>query len=81
MPVSHEPSAKPTPQPSATPAAAKPQTAGQTSVVPKGSVAAGAEIAADDTTTTAAVGAGLVAIFAGLGTALMIRARRARDHG
>lgn len=78
-----KPVAKPTPKPTPTTAQPKAQTAGQTTVVPKGSVAAGAEIAAEDgdDTTTAAAGAGLVAIFAGLGTALMVRARRNRDHG
>ncbi|MFJ3201987.1 hypothetical protein [Streptomyces sp. NPDC086989] len=57
----------------------KPQGGAQTVVVPRGGVAAGAEFAAEDTgnSTTAAAGAGLVAIFAGVGVALMARARRA----
>ncbi|WP_412077016.1 hypothetical protein ACLF6K_18425 [Streptomyces xanthophaeus] len=85
-PVSHEPSAKPTVAPSATPsatpsstpAAPKQQTAGQTSVVPKGGVAAGAEIATQDTddSTTALAGTGLAAILAGLGAFVLLRGRR-----
>ncbi|WP_326588377.1 hypothetical protein [Streptomyces sp. NBC_01294] len=81
----------PTPKPSATPSARptapaaaatgtgsapKAQTAGQTTVVPKGGVAAGAELTEDrDDSTTALAGAGLVAILAGLGTALLVRRR------
>lgn len=79
---SAKPSAKPTvapsATPSATPAAPKQQTAGQTSVVPKGGVAAGAEIAAQDTddSTTALAGTGLAAILAGLGAFVLLRGRR-----
>ncbi|THA36020.1 hypothetical protein [Streptomyces sp. A1547] len=85
---SAQPSAKPSAQPAATskvtvkPAAdVKPQTGAQTVVVPQGAVAAGAEIAAEDTdnSTTMAAGAGLVAIFGVLGVARMARARRARN--
>ncbi|MER5484636.1 hypothetical protein ABT024_15625 [Streptomyces sp. NPDC002812] len=89
-----KPSVKPAEQPAAKPAAvpaAKPQTA----VVPKGPVAAGAELAeaaeasesthtavADtDNTTTAATGAALIAIVAGLGTTFAVRARKARARG
>ncbi|MFD5142320.1 hypothetical protein [Streptomyces sp. NPDC058401] len=76
-----KPATVPAAKPAATPAA-KPQTA----VVPKGPVAAGAELAetaptaASDTdrTTTAATGAALIAILAGLGTAFAVRTRRAR---
>ncbi|MFE6841520.1 PT domain-containing protein [Streptomyces sp. NPDC057686] len=85
---SAQPSAKPSAQPTAKvtvkPAAdVKPQTGAQTVVVPQGAVAAGAEIAAEDTdnSTTVAAGAGLVAILAGLGVALMARSRRARNCG
>ncbi|MFG2879831.1 hypothetical protein ACGFYU_33290 [Streptomyces sp. NPDC048337] len=69
------PAPKPT---SSTPAPAKPQTAGQTSVVPKGGVAAGAEIAVEDTdnTATVAAGAGLVAAFGALGASVVLRRRR-----
>nr|WSW61511.1 hypothetical protein OG513_24645 [Streptomyces sp. NBC_00998] len=80
------PSAKPSAQPTAKvtvkPAAdVKPQTGAQTVVVPQGAVAAGAEISAEDTdnSTTVAAGAGLVAILAVLGAALMVRSRRARN--
>ncbi|MGP3688096.1 hypothetical protein ACTVZO_25955 [Streptomyces sp. IBSNAI002] len=64
------------------PAPAKPQTAGQTSVVPKGPVAAGAELpaeAAADTggATTVAAGAGLIAAFGALGASVVLRRRRA----
>ncbi|MCX5145835.1 hypothetical protein OHB36_03400 [Streptomyces sp. NBC_00320] len=83
---STQPSAKPSAQPTAKvtvkPAAdVKPQTGAQTVVVPQGAVAAGAEIAAEDTdnSTTVAAGAGLVAILAVLGAALMVRSRRARN--
>ncbi|MEU9304367.1 hypothetical protein [Streptomyces sp. NPDC048269] len=67
----------------AAPAPAKPQTAGQTSVVPKGAVAAGAEIpaaAAEDTdnTTTVAAGAGLMAILGALGAGMALLRRRAQ---
>ncbi|MFI5759463.1 hypothetical protein ACIA8F_00735 [Streptomyces sp. NPDC051563] len=84
---STKPAAKPVAKPSAKPAAAtaakpaatpatdaKPQTV----VVPQGSVAAGAELTTRDDNTTAAVAAGLVALLAGLGTALMLRARKTR---
>ncbi|MFD7096916.1 LPXTG cell wall anchor domain-containing protein [Streptomyces xanthophaeus] len=88
---SAKPSAKPTVAPSATPsttpsataAAPKAQTAGQTSVVPKGGVAAGAEIAGGTTTgdtdsTTALAGAGLGAVLAALGASVLLRRRRAQ---
>ncbi|MFB6519573.1 hypothetical protein [Streptomyces sp. NPDC056401] len=98
------PSVKPTAKPSVKPAeqsVAKPAAKPQTAVVPKGPVAAGAELtdgsdatddaeasestqtaAADtDDTTTAATGAALIAIFAGLGTTLAVRARKARVRG
>ncbi|MEV6576908.1 hypothetical protein AB0M92_01925 [Streptomyces sp. NPDC051582] len=77
---------KPAPKPAPTVTAAaepvvdvKPQGGAQTVVVPQGGVAAGAELAAEDTddSTTVAAGAGLVAILAGLGTALLARRRRA----
>ncbi|MCX5123976.1 hypothetical protein [Streptomyces sp. NBC_00347] len=76
-----KPAAKPAAKPSAKPAAkpatdAKPQTV----VVPKGPVAAGAELAPQDDVNTAAIGAGLVAMFAALATALMLRARKARTR-
>ncbi|WP_327264128.1 hypothetical protein OG444_24085 [Streptomyces sp. NBC_01232] len=60
--------------------APKPQTAGQTSVVPKGGVAAGAEIAAEDTdnSTTVLAGTGLAAVFAALGASVLLRRRRAQ---
>lgn len=56
------------------------QTTGQTSVVPQGAVAAGAEIpvatvADTDNTTTLAAGAGLLAIFAALGAGALRRRR------
>lgn len=81
-----KPSATPTPSvtpsaaPSTTPAPAKPQTGGQTSVVPKGGVAAGAEITVEDTddSTTALAGTGLVAILAALGGFALLRRRRAQ---
>lgn len=83
-----EPTVKPTAKPTAKPAAV-PAAEPQTAVVPKGPVAAGAEItetpqtaAADtDNTTTAATGAALVAILAGLGASFMLRARKARARG
>ncbi|MFG2991540.1 hypothetical protein ACGFZK_20000 [Streptomyces sp. NPDC048257] len=77
-----KPSTEPSTKPSATTSAApRPQTAGQTSVVPKGGVAAGAEIATRDTddSTTVYAGAGLAAIVAGLGAAFLTR-RRARTQ-
>ncbi|MDD9378422.1 hypothetical protein M8Z33_17525 [Streptomyces sp. ZAF1911] len=98
------PATKPAPKPTTKPAeqsVAKPAAKPQTAVVPKGPVAAGAELtdgsdatddaeasestqtaAADtDDTTTAATGAALIAIFAGLGTTLAVRARKARARG
>ncbi|CAM5559039.1 hypothetical protein SAVIM338S_04608 [Streptomyces avidinii] len=71
------PPTTPAPAPTPTPAAPKPQTAGQTSVVPKGGVAAGAEIADGDTgnTTTVAAGVGLMAIFGALGASVVLRRR------
>ncbi|KPI33471.1 hypothetical protein OV450_6539 [Actinobacteria bacterium OV450] len=92
LPEAEPAAAKPAAQPAAKPAAVvqsavsvqpaadvKPQGGAQTVVVPRGGVDAGAEFAAEDTGngTTAAAGAGLVAIFAGVGVALMARARRA----
>ncbi|MGW6687663.1 hypothetical protein [Streptomyces sp. NPDC054961] len=77
-----KPSAKPSTKPSVEPVAPKPQTGGQTTVVPKGSVAAGAEITPDDdNSTTTAAGAGLVAILLALGTTFVVRARKARSRG
>ncbi|MER5482423.1 hypothetical protein ABT024_04295 [Streptomyces sp. NPDC002812] len=78
---STKPAAKPSTKPAAKPAAkpatdAKPQTV----VVPKGPVAAGAELAPQDDVNTAAIGAGLVAMFAALATALTLRARKARTR-
>ncbi|MGW7451737.1 hypothetical protein [Streptomyces sp. NPDC054787] len=74
-----QPTAEPTAAPtaSAVPSAPKAQTAGQTTVVPRGGVAAGAELPAEDRddTTTALAGTGLVAIFAGIGAALLLRRR------
>ncbi|WP_327305730.1 hypothetical protein OG730_21200 [Streptomyces sp. NBC_01298] len=78
-----KPSAKPTTKPAVKPASVTPQTV----VVPRGPVAAGAEItgaaSADtgDTTSTAAAGAALIAILAAVGTAFMVRARKARARG
>ncbi|MFG2337202.1 hypothetical protein [Streptomyces yangpuensis] len=69
-------------KPSATTGSApKAQAVGQTAVVPKGGVAAGAEIAAEDSddSTTVYAGAGLAAIVAGLGAAFIAR-RRARTQ-
>ncbi|MEW2139901.1 hypothetical protein AB0892_25505 [Streptomyces sp. NPDC005409] len=72
-----QPTAEPTAEPTASTSAPKAQTAGQTAVVPRGGVAAGAELPAEDRddTTTALAGTGLVAIFAGLGAALLLRRR------
>ncbi|WP_371639862.1 hypothetical protein [Streptomyces virginiae] len=76
-----------TPAPKPEPSTAKPvtatnvstQTTGQTTVVPQGSVAAGAEIASEDTdnSITVAAGAGLLAVFAALGATVL---RRRRSH-
>ncbi|MDJ0385702.1 hypothetical protein [Streptomyces sp. G-G2] len=70
-------------KPAATVTDVKPQTAAQTAVVPKGAVAAGAEITAEDTpsTTTLAAGAGLLTVLAALGTAALHRTRRTRHQG
>lgn len=77
--------AEPVVKPAApTPAAAKPQTVGQTTVVPKGPVAAGAELpvaavaAAGDTgkAATWAGGVGLMAAFGALGASVHLRRRR-----
>ncbi|MEW2413664.1 hypothetical protein AB0953_08070 [Streptomyces sp. NPDC046866] len=59
----------------------EPQTDGPTPVVPQDALAAGAGLAAEDTddTTTAAAGAGLAAIAAGLWAARTARSRRARS--
>ncbi|MGW0362158.1 hypothetical protein [Streptomyces sp. NPDC002990] len=72
-----KPSAEPSVKPSAAP---QPQTTGQTSVLPKGGVAAGADVTAADTddSTTALAGTGLAAIVAGLGAFVLHRGRRAR---
>ncbi|MFD2121984.1 LPXTG cell wall anchor domain-containing protein [Streptomyces cirratus] len=58
----------------------KPQTGAQTVVVPQGPVAAGAEIAAEETgnATTVAAGAGLAAVLAAVGAAFLIRRRAQR---
>ncbi|MFE9563401.1 hypothetical protein ACFYM0_20085 [Streptomyces sp. NPDC006487] len=61
----------------------KPKPGAQTSVVPKGPVAAGAElpvesIADTDNTTTLAAGAGLVTVFGALGASVFLRRRRAQ---
>ncbi|MFD4934932.1 hypothetical protein [Streptomyces virginiae] len=77
-----------TPAPKPEPSATKPVTAtnvvsarttGQTTVVPQGSVAAGAEIASEDTdnSVTLAAGAGLLSVVAALGATLL---RRRRSH-
>lgn len=88
--VTQEAAGTPAPKPSSSATAAPKkvttQTTGQTTVVPKGAVAAGAEIpagtarAAEDTdnTTTVAAGAGLVAVFGALGATLLMRRRRAQ---
>ncbi|MER6450342.1 hypothetical protein [Streptomyces venezuelae] len=77
-----------TPAPKPEPSATKPvtgtnvsaQTTGQTTVVPQGSVAAGAEIASEDTddSITLAAGAGLLAVVAAVGATVL---RRRRSHG
>ncbi|MEU4354739.1 hypothetical protein [Streptomyces virginiae] len=79
---SAEPAAKAADKPAAKPSATagstpKAQTVGQTSVVPQGGVAAGAEIATEDTddSTTAYAGAGLGAVVAGLCAAFVSRRR------
>ncbi|WP_314254061.1 hypothetical protein [Streptomyces sp. DSM 40907] len=76
-----------TPAPKPEPSTTKPvtgtnvstQTTGQTTVVPRGSVAAGAEIASEDTdnSMTVAAGAGLLAVVAALGSTVL---RRRRSH-
>ncbi|WP_030712472.1 hypothetical protein [Streptomyces sp. NRRL S-237] len=76
-----------TPAPKPEPSTAKPvtatnvstQTTGQTTVVPQGAVAAGAEIASEDTdnSVTLAAGAGLLSVFAALGATVL---RRRRSH-
>lgn len=73
-----EQGAKPAPKPQP-----KPQTGAQTVVVPKGPVAAGAElpvetVADTDNTTTVAAGAGLIAVFGALGASVFLRRRRAQ---
>ncbi|MGW6823434.1 hypothetical protein [Streptomyces sp. NPDC055005] len=85
--ASAKPSAKPTVVSSAKPSAAagvttKTDVKAQTAVVPRGAVAAGAEIATADTddSSTVAAGAGLLAIFAALGAAAMHLSRRSRGH-
>ncbi|MEU3468701.1 hypothetical protein ABZ716_12395 [Streptomyces sp. NPDC006687] len=81
-PVSVAPAAaKPAAPVGVAPAAdVKPQTGAQTVVVPQGGVAAGAEIAAEDTgyTTTVATGAGLAAVLAAVGAAFLMRRRAQR---
>ncbi|MCX5073720.1 hypothetical protein OHA84_22460 [Streptomyces sp. NBC_00513] len=84
---SAKPSAKPTVVSSAKPSAAagvttKTDVKAQTAVVPRGAVAAGAEISTADTddSSTVAAGAGLVAIFAALGAAAMHLSRRSRGR-
>lgn len=84
---SAKPSAKPTVVSSAEPSAAagvttKTDVKAQTAVVPRGAVAAGAEISTADTddSSTVAAGAGLVAIFAALGAAAMHLSRRSRGR-
>ncbi|MFF1373429.1 hypothetical protein [Streptomyces virginiae] len=77
-----------TPAPKPEPSATKPvpatnvvsaRTTGQTTVVPQGSVAAGAEIASEDTdnSVTLAAGAGLLSVVAVLGATFL---RRRRSH-
>ncbi|MFD6914497.1 hypothetical protein [Streptomyces virginiae] len=77
-----------TPAPKPEPSATKPvpatnvvsaRTTGQTTVVPQGSVAAGAEIASEDTdnSVTLAAGAGLLSVVAALGATFL---RRRRSH-
>lgn len=72
--ITEEQGAKPAP---------KPPTGKQTTVVPKGPVAAGAElpvetVADTDNTTTLAAGAGLIAVFGALGASVVLRRRRAQ---
>ncbi|MER6391028.1 hypothetical protein ABT236_21495 [Streptomyces sp. NPDC001523] len=85
--ASAKPSAKPTVVSSAKPSAAagvttKTDVKAQTAVVPRGAVAAGAEIATADTddSSTVAAGAGLLAIFAALGAAALHLSRRSRGR-
>uniref|UniRef100_A0AAU2JUT7 Gram-positive cocci surface proteins LPxTG domain-containing protein n=1 Tax=Streptomyces sp. NBC_00049 TaxID=2903617 RepID=A0AAU2JUT7_9ACTN len=81
-----QPPVTPKPKPSTTasaPADKKAQNAGQTTVVPKGPVAAGAELPVEtvsdaDNTTTVAAGAGLMAVFGALGASVVLRRRRAQ---
>ncbi|MFD7559464.1 hypothetical protein ACFV9E_33655 [Streptomyces sp. NPDC059835] len=78
--VVEEGSANPTPKPSATPAAPKAQTTGQTKVVPQGPVAAGAElpvetVADSDDTAAVAAGAGPAAVLAAIGATVLLRHR------
>ncbi|WP_219669002.1 hypothetical protein [Streptomyces bambusae] len=82
---SSTPSATPSATPSGTPTPSagtagtdvKAQTAGQTVVVPQGGVAAGAELAADETSSTSVfAGLGLVAVVAALAAGWAHRARR-----
>ncbi|MCP3755495.1 hypothetical protein [Streptomyces sp. TBY4] len=72
-----KPAPKPKPQPQT-------QTGTQTVVVPKGPVAAGAElpvetVADTDNTATLVAGAGLIAVFGALGASVVLRRRRAQD--
>ncbi|MFF3212207.1 hypothetical protein ACFYYB_16260 [Streptomyces sp. NPDC002886] len=72
------PPVTPKPKPSTTPA--KPKPAPQTVVVPKGPVAAGAELPVEtvtdtDNSTTVAAGAGLIAVVGALGAGLFLRRR------
>ncbi|MET9855863.1 hypothetical protein ABZY57_23320 [Streptomyces sp. NPDC006450] len=74
--ITEEQGTKPAPKP-------KPQTGAQTTVVPKGPVAAGAElpvetVADTDNTTTVAAGAGLIAVFGALGASVVLRRRRSQ---
>lgn len=76
--ITEEQGTKPAPKPTT-----KPQTGTQTTVVPKGPVAAGAElpvenVADTDNTTTVAAGAGLIAVFGALGASVVLRRRRAQ---
>ncbi len=73
-----EQGAKPAPKPKP-----KPKPGAQTVIVPKGPVAAGAElpvetVADTDNTTTVAAGAGLIAVFGALGASVFLRRSRAQ---